>query len=149
MITYEFFEYLFSVFVILVGIIIFDVHVPVPHVDTRDCFDHRRDSLKMYCRCGQRKRKKVFRIGFKIDVDMMINLSWNRLLNPEMKDKWPTLIISKKEHYIAIAFANRIYRGKIVSLTDRNRRPYFNLKTMFERKFELILLFNKYIDIVM
>ena len=64
MIIYEFFESLFSVFVILVGIIIFDVHVPVPHVDTRDCFDHRRDSLKMYCRCGQRKRKKIFRIGF-------------------------------------------------------------------------------------
>ena len=53
-----------SVFVILVCIIIFDVHVPVPHVDTRDCFDHRRDSLKMYCRCGQRKKKKIFRIGF-------------------------------------------------------------------------------------
>ena len=52
------------VFVILVGIIIFDVHVPVPHVDTRDCFDHRRDSLKMYCRCGQRKKKKITRIGF-------------------------------------------------------------------------------------
>ena len=52
------------VFVILVGIIIFDVHVPVPHVDTRDCFDHRRDSLKMYCRCGQRKKKKIIRIGF-------------------------------------------------------------------------------------
>lgn len=64
MIIYEFFEYLLLVFVILVGIIIFDVHVPVPHVDTRNCFDHRRDSLKMYCRCGQRKRKKIFRIGF-------------------------------------------------------------------------------------
>ena len=55
----------FLVFVILVCIIIFDVHVPVPHVDTRNCFDHRRDSLKMYCRCGQRKRKKIFRIGIK------------------------------------------------------------------------------------
>ena len=54
---------LLLVFVILVGIIIFDVHVPVPHVDNQDGFDYRRDSLKMYCRCGQRKRKKIFRIG--------------------------------------------------------------------------------------
>ena len=48
----------FSVFAILVGIIIFDVHVPVPNVDTRDCLNQRRDSLQLICKRKKRKKKK-------------------------------------------------------------------------------------------
>ena len=59
-------KFFLLVFVTLVCIIIFDVHVPVPHVDTRDCFHHRRDSLKIYCRCGKRKKKMYGHTGGQI-----------------------------------------------------------------------------------
>ena len=111
-VTYEIFV---SVFVILVGIIIFDVHVPVPHVDTRDCFDHRRDSLKMYCRCGQRKKKNIFRIGFIPDfVNWALGSHRYKLYKKFLamvfeswhKEIWPTLItFTKDQHSIEIAFA--------------------------------------------